>query len=80
MGTEGLFGDMVEGTGEYGWLGTSPGDDLDYEFQSHSHSHVNQLQSEIARLQVECQHWKELARSKGQQIQQVSKCRVFKLS
>lgn len=62
-GSGGLVGG--DGTGEYEWLGTSPGDELDYGGGFQSHSHINQLQSEIARLQVECQHWKELARSKG---------------
>ena len=42
-------------------------DSIDYE-EMMGYSHVNQLQTEVARLQVECQHWKHLARSKSQQV------------
>ncbi len=64
------------GTGSHGNgpldVGVSMGgefasDGIDYE-EMMGYSHANQLQTEVARLQVECQHWKHLARSKSQQV------------
>ena len=48
-----------------GWV------DEDFDLPGpHSQSEINQLQSDLARLRVECQHWRELA----QQRSQVSVC------
>ena len=62
---EGMF-EQQKG-GEFEWFGGEASDDIDYNMPGfQSHSQINQLQSEIARVQVECQHWKDLARSKTQ--------------
>ena len=59
-------GMFVQG-GEFEWFGEGGSDDIDYDMSGfQSHSQINQLHSEMARLQVECQHWKDLARSKTQ--------------
>lgn len=41
--------------------------DEDYALSGpHSQSDISQLQSDLARLRVECQHWKELAQRRSQ--------------
>ena len=53
------------GGGEWmeGWA------DEDYDLPGpHSQSEISQLQSDLARLQVECQQWRELAQQRSQVI------------
>ena len=56
------------GTGDGGgWgLGTGVGEGWEEEFHDlvSSQSEINRLQSELARLRVECQHWRRVAQEK----------------
>lgn len=53
------------GTGEgLGWSGADWNEETDFEYLEVSQSRLSQLQSELARVRVECQHWKELAQDR----------------
>ena len=64
----GVKGEELQLGDEYDWWGGTT-EDVDFEMPGfQSHSQINQLQSEVARLQVECQHWKDLAKQKKTQV------------
>ncbi|XP_019855242.1 PREDICTED: thyroid receptor-interacting protein 11-like isoform X1 [Amphimedon queenslandica] len=46
------------------WSGADWNEETDFEYLEVSQSKLSQLQSELARVRVECQHWKELAQDR----------------
>lgn len=65
------LGEQTESDGvsgqEFEWMEGWGNEDVDFDVPGlQSQSHVTQLQSEFARLQVECQHWKDYAKQRLQ--------------
>lgn len=53
---------------EFTWGEGNWQDDFDVLDDHVSHSQITRLQSEVARISVECQHWKDLAQQRSKVI------------
>ena len=60
----GIHVGMPGGSEAMEWSGGDWNEESDFEFLEVSQSQVSHLQSELARIKVECQHWKELAQQR----------------